>query len=548
MSLILRIFVLSITLLSSCKNASPTPASFLEVKSVLIDGLNPSTNDLQNISTNPKITINFSSKLKSSSLNNSVILTNFATRDTIKTNFQLTKNDSTAIFSPQNPLKNLSKYSLELNQTVKSSKNEQLQSGIQVNFSTLMDSTDKLPRISDEALLTLVQKQTFKYFWDFGHPVSGLARERDTSGDIITSGGSGFGIMAIPVAIERSFISRTEGLDRMLKITDFLINKAEKFHGVFPHWLNGATGATVPFSSKDNGADLVETSYLMMGLLATRQYFDQNSDKENLLRKQITQLWEAVEWDWHTQNDQKVLYWHWSPNYGWQMNHQIHGWNEALITYILAAASPTHAISKDVYDQGWARSGAQKNGGTFYGHKLPLGENLGGPLFFEQYTFLGIDPRNLSDAYANYAEQTRNHSLINRAYCIDNPKKYLGYSKDCWGLTASDTYNGYSAHSPTNDLGVITPTAALSSMPFTPAESMDALRFFYFKLGDKLWKNHGFIDAFSLDRGWYATSFLAIDQGPIIGMIENHRTGLLWKLTMKDPDVQSGLKKLGFKF
>ncbi len=536
------------SLLSSCKKASPTPVTFLEVKSVLIDGLNTSNNTLQNISANPKITINFSSKLQPSSLDNSLILTNFATKETVKTNFQLIKNDSSAVFTPQNPLKNLSKYSLELNQTVKSSKDEQLQSGIQVNFTTLMDSTDKFPRISDEELLTLVQKQTFKYFWDFGHPVSGLARERDTSGDIITSGGSGFGIMAIPVAIERNFISRQEGLDRMLKITDFLINKAEKFHGVFPHWLNGATGVTVPFSSKDNGADLVETSYLMMGLLATRQYFDQNSEKENLLRKQITQLWEAVEWDWHTQNGQKVLYWHWSPNYGWQMNHQIHGWNEALITYILAAASPTHAISKDVYDQGWARSGAQKNGKTFYGYKLPLGENLGGPLFFEQYTFLGIDPRNLTDSYANYAEQTRNHSLINRAYCIENPKKYLGYSKDCWGLTASDTYNGYSAHSPTNDLGVITPTAALSSIPFTPAESMDAMRFFYFKLGDKLWKNHGFIDAFSLDRGWYATSFLAIDQGPIIGMIENHRTGLLWKLTMKDPDVQAGLKKLGFKF
>jgi hypothetical protein len=411
-----------------------------------------------------------------------------------------------------------------------------------------MDSTDKFERISDDELLTLIQKQTFKYFWDFGHPVSGLARERNTSGDIITSGGSGFGIMAIAVAIKRNFISRQEGLERMLKITDFLKNKTVSYHGVFPHWLNGATGATIAFSAKDNGADLVETSYLMAGLLTARQFFDQNTTNETKLRKEITELWEAVDWNFHTKNNESVLFWHWSPNFGWEMNHQIHGWNEALITYILAAASPTHPIKKIVYDAGWAKNGAMKNGKKFYNIELPLGEDLGGPLFYEQYTFLGIDPRNLKDQYADYSVQVKNHSLINRNYCVANPKGYMGYSKDCWGLTASDNHNGYSAHSPTNDLGVITPTAAISSLPFTPAESMEAIRFFYYKLGDKIWKNHGFVDAFNLSKGWFATSYLAFDQGPIIGMIENHRSGQLWSLLMADADVKNGLDKLGFKY
>jgi hypothetical protein len=407
-------------------------------------------------------------------------------------------------------------------------------------------TTNKFPIISDEALLTLVQQQTFKYFWDFAHPVSGLARERNTSGDVVTSGGSGFGMMTIPIAVERKFITRAQGLERMQKIAGFLKSNTQRFHGAFPHWLNGATGAVVPFSEKDNGADLVETAFLVQGLLTARQYFNANTPAETALRADINAIWEGVEWDWFQKDKENVLYWHWSPNFGWEMNHQIRGWNECLITYALAASSPTHGISKAVYDNGWARSGEFKNGRSYHGINLPLGEAYGGPLFFSHYSFLGLNPTGLTDQYADYFTQNKNHTLINYNYCIANPQGYEGYSDQCWGLTASDIPDGYNANSPTNDKGVITPTAALSAFPYTPAESMKALKFFYYKLGDKLWGAYGFHDAFSLDELWFSDSYLAIDQGPIVIMIENHRSGLPWKLFMSAPEVKIGLKKLGF--
>jgi hypothetical protein len=409
-----------------------------------------------------------------------------------------------------------------------------------------IDSTDKFPVIPDEELLTLVQKQTFRYFWDFGHPVSGMARERNTSGDVVTSGGSGFGIMTIPVAIERKFITRTQGLERMQKIVAFLNEKAQTFHGAFPHWLNGATGAVVPFSTKDNGADLVETSLLVQGLLTARQYFNGNDNEETALRNDINKIWHAVEWDWFTKNNEEVLYWHWSPSYGWDMNLPIRGWNECLITYALAASSPTHPIGKSVYEKGWTRNGSFVNSREYYGIKLPLGADYGGPLFLSHYSFLGINPIELTDSFTNYFTQNRNHSLINYNYCKTNPAKHAGYSDSCWGLTASDIPDGYNANSPTSDKGVISPTAALSSLPYTPEESMRALRFFYYKLGDKLWGEYGFRDAFSIDERWFADSYLAIDQGPIIIMIENHRSALPWNLFMSCPEVKTGLKKIGF--
>ncbi|WP_010424673.1 glucoamylase family protein [Anaerophaga thermohalophila] len=417
--------------------------------------------------------------------------------------------------------------------------------GLDMTFFTQLDSTPKFPEITDDELLTRIQQQTFKYFWDFGHPVSGLARERNTSGETVTSGGSGFGIMAIIVGIERGFITREEGIDRLHTIVDFL-ETADRFHGAWSHWLNGTTGEALPFSSKDDGGDLVETSYMAAGLLTARQYLNASDPDENVLIDKINALWNAIEWDWYTRGGQNVLYWHWSPNYNWEMNMQIKGYNEALITYIMAASSSTHSISADVYHQGWALDGGIVNGNEYYGIPLPVGQQYGGPLFFAHYTFMGIDPRNLSDQYADYWEQNRNHTLINRAHCIANPNNYVGYSGECWGLTASDNHKGYSAHSPTNDLGVITPTAAISSIPYTPEESMAAIRFFYYQLGDRLWGEYGFYDAFNVTEEWTADSYLAIDQGPVIVMIENYRTGLIWNLLMSCPEVRAGLSKLGF--
>ncbi|WP_375434808.1 glucoamylase family protein [uncultured Hymenobacter sp.] len=416
---------------------------------------------------------------------------------------------------------------------------------------TKFDPRQRPRNLTDEQLLDQVQRQTFRYFWDFGHPVSGMARERSNvayeyGNEVVTTGGTGFGIMAIIVAADRKWITREQAATRILKIVKFL-EKSDSFHGVFPHWLNGETGKVIRFSQKDDGGDLVETSFLFEGLICARQYFTQETKTEQELRNHILWMWEGVEWNWHTQGNQNVLYWHWSPNNGWSMNHQIHGWNECLITYVLAASSPKYAIDKKVYDQGWATGDYFRNGKEFYKTKLPLGFDYGGPLFFSHYTFLGLDPRGLKDQYADYMQQNQAHTRINYAYCVDNPKKYKGYGPNSWGLTASDSYKGYAAHSPSEDLGVISPTAALSAMPYAPAESMAALKHFYNDLGDNIWSEYGFVDGFSEHHNWYAKSHLAIDQGPIVGMIENHRTGLLWKLFMSSPDVQRGLTKLGFE-
>ncbi len=419
--------------------------------------------------------------------------------------------------------------------------------GFNNSFFTALDSSLKFPLISDDDLLTLVQHQTFKYFYDYAHPASGMARERYGSGDVVTTGGSGFGVMAIIVGIERGFITRTEGIIHLTKIVSFL-ETADRFHGAWSHWINGSTGKVIPFGTKDNGGDLVETAFMIQGLLAARQYLNLSQPDENELAVKITHLYNTVEWDWYTRGGQNVLYWHWSPNYGWDMNFQLRGYNETLITYILAAASPIHTIPATAYHQGYARNGAILNGKTFYGYVLPVGYDYGGPLFFAHYSFLGLDPRNLSDAYANYWTQNQNHSLINWKHCDTNPKKYINYNEFCWGLTASDIPSGYGVSEPTNDRGVIAPTAAVSSLPYSPEQSMDAIRYFYYILGDKLWGPYGFYDAFSVSDNWWASSYIAIDQGPEICMIENYRTGLLWDLFMSAPEVQTGLTKLGYNY
>ncbi|MFZ4545984.1 MAG: glucoamylase family protein [Bacteroidales bacterium] len=419
--------------------------------------------------------------------------------------------------------------------------------GFTNSFFTTLDSSLKFPMISDDELLTLVQKQTFKFFYDYAHPKSGMARERNGSGNTVTTGGSGFGVIALAVGMERGFITRTDGIAHLTKILAFL-ETADRFHGAWSHWIDGNTGKVIPFGTKDNGGDLVETAFMAQGLITMRQYLNPSSAEEKLLIDRITALYNGIEWDWYTRGGQNVLYWHWSPNYGWDMNFQLQGYNETLITYIMAAASPTHTIPASAYIQGYARNGGIRNGKSFYGYTLPVGYDYGGPLFFAHYSFLGLDPRNLSDAYANYMVQNTNHSLINWAYCVNNPKKFPNYNSSCWGLTAGDIPSGYGVSEPTNDRGVITPTAAVSSLPFSPVQSMDAIRYFYFILGDKLWGDYGFYDAFSVSQNWWADSYIAIDQGPQICMIENYRTGLPWNLFMGAPEIQAGLTKLGFSY
>ncbi|MEP7228724.1 MAG: glucoamylase family protein [Ginsengibacter sp.] len=423
-----------------------------------------------------------------------------------------------------------------------------------------VDSTTVSNRnISDSALFYLVQKQTFEYFWDGAEPTSGLARERFHADNIypendkstVTSGGSGFGIMAILVGIERGFITRDEGRQRLEKALHFL-ETADRFHGAWPHWWYGETGKVRPFSKNDDGGDLVETSYLLQGLLCARQYFRDGNEAEKSVAQRIDKLWKEVEFDWY-QHGQNVLYWHWSPVNGWKMNFPIHGYNETLITYILAASSPTHSIPAAAYHEGWAENGKIKSIHIEYGDTLQMhyqGNNpYGGPLFWAHYSYLGLDPHGLKDRYADYWKENTNLALINYKWCVENPKKFKGYGANDWGLTASYSINGYAAHAPgeKNDLGVISPTAALSSYPYTPDQSMAAMKHWYSDMKDKIWGRYGFYDAFSETADWYPKRYLAIDQGPIVVMMENYRTGLLWKLFMSCPEVKTGLKKLGFE-
>lgn len=518
----------------------------MKLLSAEVDGISLQTNNrIDNISLNPEIILAFDQNLNpETDFSDFISIINKGAR--LPLSFNLSEDQKTLQIQSQEEARDLVRYNFSISNNLPS-ENEFQFSGFDKTFYTQLDSTFKFDEISDDALLTKIQEQTFKYFWDFAHPNSGLARERNTSGDLVTIGGSGFGVMAIMVGIERGFITRQQGVDRWEKIVNFLAT-ADRFHGVWPHWMNGNTGNTIPFSELDDGADLVETAFMIQGLLAVRQYLDQSNAQELAIINQITTLWEEVEWDWFTKGGEDVLYWHWSPENEWAMNLPIRGWNESLIIYVLAASSPTHPIEKSVYDAGWARNGGIVNGNSSYGISMPLGEDRGGPLFFAHYSFLGLDPRNLQDQYANYWEQNQAHSLINQAYCIDNPNNFVGYSEACWGLTASDNHQGYSAHSPGNDLGVITPTAAISSIPYSPEESMKAIKYFYYLLGDRLWGEFGFYDAFNVTQDWYANSYLAIDQGPIICMIENHRTALIWDNFMQDPDVQKGLSDLGFTF
>lgn len=401
--------------------------------------------------------------------------------------------------------------------------------------------------MNDEQLLDMEQEAAFRYFWDFGHPASGMARERNVSGDIVTSGGTGFGVMAIVAGVERGWITREQGVNRMIQLVSFL-QFADRFHGVFPHWMDGNTGNVVAFSQYDNGGDLIETAFLMQGLLTVREYFDQDTPLESAVRDVITDLWEDVEWDWYRRNNSGVLYWHWSPNYNWQMNFPIRGFNEGQIAYILAIASPTHPVPASLYQTGWTANGNYANPSIHYGHKVYTGPFGGGPMFFAHYSYLGFDPRNKKDLFCNYFVRNRNHALIQNSYSINNPENHDGYSADCWGLTASDNPWGYLAHDiyPSNDNGTIAPTAALASMPYTPNESLAALRHFYRNLGDKLWGDFGFYDSFNEDQNWISNSYLAIDQGPIVVMMENYRTGLFWNKFMQNPEIQPALNAIGF--
>lgn len=421
--------------------------------------------------------------------------------------------------------------------------------------------------LSDDELLTMVQEACFRYYWEQGsHPVAGMALE-SVPGDprIVATGASGFGVMAILVGIERGFITREQGVERLRKIVSFL-ERADRFHGAWPHFMDGSTGHTLPvFGMFDNGGDLVETSFLMEGLLTARAYLNGRDPEEGALSGRITALWQTVEWSWYAhQPGQDVLFWHWSPQWSWRTNHRLTGFDETMIVYLLAIASPTHGISPDAYYAGWAAksktaeqyriawSGTSDgdtygNGHVYEGIKLAVGVGSGGPLFFTQYSFMGADPRQIRDDFTNYFDNNRNLARINYLYCQQNADRFKGYGGGGWGLTASLDPYGYSVHAPnpSSDNGTIAPTGALGSFPYTPDESMEALKYFYRTLGDRLWGVYGPTDAFNLKDNWFAPTYLGLDQAPIVVMIENERSGLIWRTFMSNPEISPMLARIG---
>lgn len=404
--------------------------------------------------------------------------------------------------------------------------------------------------MSDDELLTMLQEECFRYYWESSGPHSGMTRENVPGNDqIVTTGATGFGIMALVVGVNRGFISRAEGMERLTKIVGFL-EKAPRYHGVWSHFMDDATGASLPvFDMFDNAGDLVETGFLIEGLLTARQFFNGTDNAERSLAERITRLWDAVEWDWYRRTSQgDALLWHWSPEWSWVIGHRIDGFNETMIIYLLAIASPTHAVPASLYYSGWASPPGDHyaNGNAYFGTKLDVGFDTGGPLFFTHYSYMGFDPHALTDRYTNYFENNRNVALINRAYCVANPGHHKGYGADDWGLTASDGPSGYVPHAPnaSDDTGTMTPTGALASFPYTPEASMAAFKYFYRDLGDRLWGIYGPRDAFDLDQNWFAPIYMGLNQAPITVMIENYRTGLVWKLFMSNPEIAPMLKKI----
>ena len=408
--------------------------------------------------------------------------------------------------------------------------------------------------MTDDELLTMVQKASFRYYWEGAEPHSGMTRESmPGDDDIIATGASGFGIMALIVGVDRGFITRQQGIDRLLLITSFL-QKADRYHGAWPHFLSGNTGHRLPvFGMFDNGADLVETSFLMEGLMAARQYFKGNSASEKELYARITNLWQGVDWEWFRATPKRdALYWHWSPEYSFYIANRLTGWNEVMVTYLLAIASPTHGVPASLYYTGWAGGGIHNpyaDRRTYYGIPLYVGTGTGGPLFFTDYSFMGFDPRDKRDKYADYFENNRNQALINQAYCIQNPNHRKGFGANTWGLTAVDGPKGYVPYEPTLNLddGTIAPTGAISAFVYTPDASLLALKHFYRDLGAQVWSIYGFRDAFNLQQNWYSGIYMGLNQAPMVVMIENRRTGLVWRNFMANPEITSALTRIGFR-
>jgi hypothetical protein len=414
---------------------------------------------------------------------------------------------------------------------------------ISCSFSFADDRPTTAP--ASGALLDEVQRAGFRFFYDDANPVSGLCREySDQRPELCATGANGMGFFNIVVGASRGFVTRDQAARRMQKCLHFLAERVDRFHGVFPHWFNGNTGKTIPFSKLDDGGDLVETGFLAEGLLEAREYFTGDDAVETDVRTLADRLWRDIDWSWHVKDDGASAYllWHWSPNYGFGKNHHVTGFNECQIVYLLALASPTHPIPVKCYWTGWMGHDYATTRDDFGVH-VELGRGLQMPMFFTHYSYLGFDPHALSIGGKTYFDQFRDLCRIQVAYAKSESAVYKGYGP-LWGLTACKGPDGYKAFAPGRDNGTIAPTAALSSMPYDPEDSLSCLNELELHYREKLWGPFGFRDSFNLSRDWVAIDYLGIDVGPIAPMIENYRTGLCWKTFMKAPEVAVALRRI----
>jgi hypothetical protein len=408
----------------------------------------------------------------------------------------------------------------------------------------------------EAAFLTELQEAGFRYFWEMAHPVSGLSRENLPGWDrnLCSIGSTGFSMFNYIVGVERGFITRKQAAERVLKATDFLLNDVDRFFGIYPHWVNGETGKVIPFEVGNDGSDMVETSFLVMGLFAAREYFDGTVATEQKIRIKVNKVWESIDWISHatTRPDgTKALYWIWSPTKKEFMNLYCQGFSECQMLYLLAMSSPTHAVSDDFYWEGWEQQGFYEKY-TMHGVELDFPWTYRIPLFPAHYSYMGLDPNKIKFKGKPYYDILKNWCLAQYRYFPTRKDDFKGYEHPLWGLTASINPSGYKAHAPGDawehsvnlDDGTVAPTAALSSMPYLPAESKAAMTEMFTKYGDRLWGPFGFYDAFNLTVDWFPKEYLSIDVGPIAPMIENHRTGKCWDVFMQAPEIQKTIKRI----
>lgn len=397
-------------------------------------------------------------------------------------------------------------------------------------------------------ILDSQQKKMIDFFMSGADQTSGMCLNSSQWGGTMTTGATGMGFMNIITGVERGWISREEGLDQILKVVKFL-DKADRYHGSWSHWY-GTDGKTKPFGNQIVAGEIVETAFVMTGLIAAKEYFNGSDTKEVELRNYVDKFWNEIDWSNFVHNDKLYWIWHSDKAGDKAYEHALTGWNETLIVYILALAAPEgHNISPDVYQKCW-----QSNGGIYrenqkvYGYEQPLGRpaNMEG-LFLAQYSFLGLDPRHMADQYINYWNHVTAYTMINRHYCVYEAPESHGYSETDWGITACEgagPATEYKGRTPSNDDGVLCTSASVSSFPYTPfycAQVLLNLNQNWSFMNGK----YGFKTSYHPASGKASSYYLGMEHAPQAVMIENYRSGLLWNLVMRNGHIKKGFELAG---